>query len=130
MGFFRSGDSSPVTYNIGTQINIGTLNIQLGTSSNPKEGQEKKKGTLLEMANEEDEEERPNVILGSGDVDPSLLSKIIYNYYNSLEQQDEEESVNDVDYHDEVEIDVHDRRKYKGKHKNSPMIIKLMKQSA
>ena len=47
------------------------------------------------------------MILGSGDVDPEILSKIIHSYYESKKK---------------------DRRNYKGKHRptNSPMIIKLL----
>ena len=89
-----SSQDAPVTYHIGTQINIGSLNLGMGSSNDGKT----------------EPPERPNVILGSGDVNPDILSKIIHSYYNSD--------------HSDV---IGDRRRYKGKHKNSPMLIQLMR---
>lgn len=98
-------ENAPVSYNIGTQINIGHLQLDISSL---------KSDTLKEMSNDIlassrenlPLEERPSILLGTGKVDPNVLSKIITSYYDSKDK---------------------DRRKYKGKHrKNSPMLIKLL----
>ena len=68
--------------------------------------------------------------LGSGEVDPSLLSNIIHNYYSSSRREAAEAEEAERENLAETEkTSFKDRRKYKGKHKNSPMIIKLLQPS-
>lgn len=99
---------NPSTLNIGTQINIGSVHIGLPAS---------------EMLYNSLAPERPNVVLGSGDVDLDVLTKIIKNYYS---KQKSETNEVELDLNLDVAEAKKDRRKYKGKHRNSPMIIKLM----
>jgi len=64
------------------------------------------------------EKSTPNILLGSGRIDPAILGRVIESFYSKAEG-DEEKA---------------DRRKYKGKHQkqpaqknlsNSPMVIQL-----
>ena len=69
---------------------------------------------------------RPDILLGSGSVDPSVLSRVIESFYG--------ESVDDDDDDGDGRVD---RRRYKGKHQkstastksdrsdNSPMYIRM-----
>jgi hypothetical protein len=80
-----------VSYNIGTQINIGHLELDLSGI---------KADTLKEMSNNilassrenlpltqpAEEEQRPSILLGTGKVDPQVLSKIITSYYDSKDK--------------------------------------------
>lgn len=96
-----SAESSPnVRYNIGTQINIGSLN--LGFSD------ERAKGTPTQFPPRFNEN-KADIVLGSENVNPNVLSNIIQGYYNT----------------DALKPSI-DRRNYQGKYKNSPMFIKLV----
>ena len=146
--WFNSGDDSPVTHNIGTQINIGNVNIALSASPNTEiaatsdipEKRDEAWQDYLERHHPQlwDEEERPNIILGSGDVNPAVLSKIIHSYYNSQQQgqeqwkqeQQQQQQPGKEQTTSTVAGEKIDRRKYKGKHRNSPMIIKLMQRKS
>ncbi len=89
---------SGTTTSIGTQINIENLNIDMSQKGNM--GHED--GQCLVYDNEKKRENEQGLVLGSGDVDHDLLANVIKNFFGDV-----------------------DRRKYKGKHKNSPMVIKF-----
>ena len=84
--------------NVETQINIETLNVDIGTLNMDNTKQQ----CPVRDINE--------VFLGNDDKNDKttddVLSNVVKNYYNS-----------------EIE---NDRRKYSGKHKNSPMFIKFV----
>ena len=82
---------TPAT-SIGTQININSLNIDMSSKKLDEDSQ------CLVLDREIKEH---GLVLGSGQVDKDLLSKVVKNFFKA------------------------DRRKYKGKHKNSPMVIKF-----
>lgn len=94
-------------FRIGTQINIGSVHIGMPAPSAAEETN--------------GEVKQPNVVLGSDSVlNTDVLAKIVKMYYDSM-HYDEVLKNNEK----EEGEDTKDRRTYSGKHKNSPMIIKL-----
>lgn len=114
--WFRSTSDSPSTFNIGTQINIGAIHIGLPSSALQNDPFLNTRVAQAGASSYTDyAADPPNVVLGSGDINPDVLTNIIQSYYGQ----------NTVDNRKEPK----DRRRYKGKHKNSPMIIKLLSRS-
>ena len=90
-----NGIGNTLVPSIGTQINIENLNIDMSSKKAEEEGQ-----CLIIDPGEIKEQ---GLVLGSGHVNSDLLSKVVKNFFSKTT----------------------DRRKYKGKHKNSPMVIKF-----
>jgi len=94
--WFYSASGSSTSYNIGTQINIGHLNLAVRAEA-----------TNSNKVSEKEEEERKNpgvhLALGSDAVDTDVLSGIVRGYFGG-----------------------DDRRRYSSKYRNSPMLIRLM----
>ena len=110
--WFSAENGPEVTYNIGTQINIGSLSLDVSKLKEDALQHE-------QLSREKPEVLKPNIILGSGDVNPSVISNIIHGYYNKRRQEEDD---GDRDEEEKKK----DRRHYQGKFKNSPMIIKLL----
>ena len=67
----------------------------------------------------------PNLVLGSADVDTQLLADIVKGYF-AQQQQQQQPSQSASAISGGAGEDPEDRRRYQGKYKNSPMLIKLM----
>merc|ERR1712008_257379 len=94
-----NGIGNTLVPSIGTQINIENLNIDMSSKTllDHEDG-----GQCLVIDQRKIKTEQ-----GSGEVDNAdLLSKVVKNFFSNREKTT-------------------DRRKYKGKHKNSPMVIKF-----
>jgi hypothetical protein len=81
---------------IGTQINIQNLNLNLSNDNDDDDDKQCR-------SNAGDQLDDQGLVLGSGHVDYDVLSNVVRNFYGDT-----------------------DRRKYKGKNQNSPMVIKFL----
>ena len=157
--WFSAAGSPEVTYNVGTQINIASLSLDMSkiqqSDSSANEDDKKDKEALEEQSEDQDKENekdagsvdhvdvdaandsaendyyygdklKPNIILGSGEVNPNVLSKIIHGYYNQLDDGTLDAMAGNGMESREGSVQMHDRRPLQGKYKNSPMIIKLL----
>ena len=89
--------------NVETQINIETLNVDIGTLNMDNTKQQCPVRDINEVLLGNDDNKK------TGGVEDDVLSNVVKNYYTN--------SISEIE---------NDRRKYSGKHKNSPMFIKFV----
>jgi len=95
--WFYSASGAATSYHIGTQINIGNLNVALSKSAGSNSRVPSKGGDLSE------DESGVHLALGSADVDTDVLANIVRGYFGGDDQ----------------------RQRNSGKYHNSPMLIRL-----
>ena len=88
---------------VDTQINIETLNVDIGTLNMDNTKQQCPVRDINEVLLGNDDNKK------TGGVEDDVLSNVVKNYYTN--------SISEIE---------NDRRKYSGKHKNSPMFIKFV----